>query len=103
MRSSAFVVPSAAKRARASADGSKLSSYVSSVSGWQVISQKGTHMDSCKKRRTLYMVMRDVGDDDIMIIGNMFSIRIVSEITKRISGNPTHFASVPVPLGLQVR
>lgn len=43
------------------------------VSEWPVISRQGTYMDSWRKRRTLYMVMRDVGDDDIMIIGYIFS------------------------------
>lgn len=79
MRSSAFVVPSAAKRERASADGSKLPSYVQRVAS-NNIAGKRTYMDSWRKRRTLYIVMRDVGDDDIIIIGYMFSACGVSGI-----------------------
>ena len=41
---------------------------------------KGTYIDSWRKRRTLYIVMRDVGDDDIMIIGYIFSACGVSGI-----------------------
>lgn len=78
MRSSAFVVPSEAKRERASADGSKLPSCDQRVAG--NIAGKGTYIDSWRKRRTLYIVMRDVGDDDIMIIGYMFSACGVSGI-----------------------
>lgn len=37
-------------------------------------------MDSWRNRRTLYMVMRDVGDEDIMMIGYIFSACGVSGI-----------------------
>jgi hypothetical protein len=37
-------------------------------------------MDSWRNRRTLYMVIRDVGDEDIIIIGYMFSAWGVSGI-----------------------
>lgn len=30
-----------------------------------------TYVDSCKKRLTLCMVIRAVGDDDIMMIGSL--------------------------------
>ena len=31
-------------------------------------------MASCKKRFTLYIVIKAVGDDEIMMIGNIFSV-----------------------------
>lgn len=34
-----------------------------------------THTASCKNRFTLYIVISAVGDDDIMMIGNMFSVQ----------------------------
>jgi len=53
-RSSARGLPAAAARSRAVDDGSKKA--------------------SCKKRFTLYMVISAVGEDDIMMIGNMFLV-----------------------------
>ena len=47
--SSGRALPSAAARARASCDGSKTA--------------------SCRKRRTLCIVIRDVGEEEMMIIG----------------------------------
>ena len=54
--SSGRVLPSAAARARASCDGSKTA--------------------SCRKRLTLCMVMRAVGEDEMMIIGKWCSERV---------------------------
>lgn len=44
-------------------------------------------MDSWRKRRTLYMVIRDVGDEDIMMMGYMFSAQNLSgtNVVERVS------------------
>lgn len=82
-RSSARGFPAAAARSRAVVDGSKLGGrceYLECTSrqahrirriskGWV------TYTASCKKRFTLYMVISAVGDDEIMMIGNMFSVQ----------------------------
>lgn len=49
------------------------------------------------------MVIRDVGDEDIMIIGYMFSVEIVTRETSMGGKAVTHFAYEPEPWNLEAR
>ena len=68
MRSSGLRLPSAVARARASCEGSKL--HFINVSEIRMEGGcKETYEESSRKRLTLCMVMRAVGEDEMMMIG----------------------------------
>jgi hypothetical protein len=71
--SSGLVLPSAVARLRASCEVSKLENGIYQNQTDAEVFVK-TYIDSCRNFLTLCMVMRAVGEDDIMIMGNMLPV-----------------------------
>ena len=78
-RSSARGLPAAAARSRAVAEGSKLNRRGESLVRMQAHMENKkrnvAYTASCRNRFTLYIVISAVGDDEIMMMGNIFSIQ----------------------------
>ena len=76
--SSGRELPSAVARLRASCEGSKLRRFCKDERKWNRMRDMA-YIASARKRLTLCIVMRAVGEDDIMMIGSVLPIFRESE------------------------